>query len=60
MSALGDTKMHVGSCHEYSGGCSVHQNDTMSTPEDFSTNEKKPRPNVEVFCSRTFCAYAVV
>ena len=29
---MGDTKMHVGSYHEYTGGCSVHPRDTMSTP----------------------------
>ena len=32
MSTLGDTKMHVGGYHEYTGGCSVHRRDTMSTP----------------------------
>ena len=32
----------------------------MSTPEDFGMNEKKPPPNFEDFCSRTFCDYAVV
>ena len=32
MSPLGDTKMHVGGYHEYTGGCSVHRRDTMSTP----------------------------
>ena len=32
----------------------------MSTPGDFGTNEKKPRPNFEDFCSRNFCDYAVV
>ena len=32
----------------------------MSTPRDFGTNEKKPSPNFEDFCSRTFCDYAVV
>ena len=32
MSTLGDTKMHVGGgYHEYTGGCSVHPRDTMST-----------------------------
>ena len=34
--------------------------DTMSTLGDFGTNEKKPRPNFEDFCSRTFCDYVVV
>ena len=28
--------------------------------EDFGTNEKKPRPNYEDFCSRAFCDHAVV
>ena len=32
----------------------------MSTPGDFGMNEKKPLPNFEDFCSRTFCDYAVV
>ena len=32
MSTPGDTKMHVGGYHEYTGGCSVHRRDTMSTP----------------------------
>ena len=32
----------------------------MSTLGDFGTNEKKPLPNFEDFCSRTFCDYAVV
>ena len=32
----------------------------MSTPANFGMNEKKPRPNFEDFCSRTFCDYAVV
>ena len=54
MSTLGNTKMHVGvimstlgdvqytgGIHEYNGGCSVHWRDTMSTPEDFGTTEKK-------------------
>ena len=31
MSTPGDTKMHVGGYHEYTGGCSVHRRDTMST-----------------------------
>ena len=34
MSTLGDAKMHVVGYHEYTGGCSVHQKDTMSTPGD--------------------------
>ena len=34
MSTPGDTKMHVGGYHEYTGGCSVHQRDTMSTLGD--------------------------
>ena len=53
MSTPGDTKMHMGvimstpeGYHEYTG--------------DFGTNEKKPRPNFEDFCSRTFCDHAVV
>ena len=25
--------IHVGGYHEYTGGCSVHQRDTMSTSE---------------------------
>ena len=32
----------------------------MSTPGDFGTNEKRPLPNFQDFCSRTFCDYAVV
>ena len=59
MSTLGDTKMHVGGYHEYTGRCSVHQRDTMSTPRDFFTNEKRPLPNFQDFCSSTFCDYAV-
>ena len=31
MSTLGDIMMHVGEYHEYIGGCSVHQGDTMGT-----------------------------
>ena len=30
--------MHVGGYHEYTGGCSVHWNDTISISEDFSTS----------------------
>ena len=32
----------------------------MSTPGDFGTNEKRPLPNFQEFCSHTFCGYAVV
>ena len=32
----------------------------MSTLGDFGTNEKKPLPNFQNFCSRTFCDNAVV
>ena len=32
----------------------------MGTPGDFGTNEKKPLPNFEDFCSRTFCDYVYV
>ena len=32
MSTPGDTMMHVGGYHEYTGGCSSHRRDTMSTP----------------------------
>ena len=60
MSTLGDTKMHLGSYHEYTMGCSVHRRDTMSTLGAFGMNEKKPLPNFEDFCSRTFCNYAGV
>ena len=49
--------MHVGSCHEYTRGVVQY---TMSTPADFGTNEKRPLPNFQDFCSRTFCYYAVV
>ena len=49
-----------GGCHDYIGGCSVHWRDTMSTPGNFNTNEKKPRQNFKDFCSCTFCDYAVV
>ena len=38
----------------------VHQGDTMSTLGDFGTNEKRPLPNFQDFCSCTFCDYAVV
>ena len=34
--------------------------DTMSTLGDFGMNEKRPLPNSQDFCSRTFCDYAVV
>ena len=46
----GDTKMHAGGYHV----------DTMSTPVDFGTNEKRPVSNFQNFCSGTFCDYAVV
>ena len=32
----------------------------MRTPGDFGTNEKKPLPNFEDFCSPTFCDYVYV
>ena len=32
----------------------------MSTPGDVGTNEKRPLPNFQDFCSCTFCDYAVV
>ena len=49
-----------GRYHEYTRGYSVNWRNTTSTPGDFATNEKKPWPNFEDFCSRTFCDYAVV
>ena len=59
MSTLGGVQ-YTGGYHEYTGGCSVHRRDTMSTPGISDPNEKKPRPNFEDFCSRTFCDHAVV
>ena len=66
MSTLGDVQ-YTRDYHEYTGGVQytgwipgVHQRDTMSTPGDFGTNEKKPPPNFKDFYSRTFCDYAVV
>ena len=35
MSTQGDTKMHVGGYDEYTGVCSVHWRDIMSTPEGY-------------------------
>ena len=66
MSRLGDVQ-YTGGYHEYTRGCSEHPRDTistwgdiMSTPGDFGTNDKKPLPTIEDFCSCTFCDYAGV
>ena len=40
MYTTGDTKMYVGSYHEYTEGCSVHLRDAVSTPGVFSTLEE--------------------
>ena len=60
MSTPGDTKMHVGGYHEYTGGCSVHQGDTMSIPGISVRMRKSHDTNFEDFCSRTFGDHAVV
>ena len=54
MSTLGGYQNACGGYHEYTGECSLHWRDNMSTPRDFGTNEKKPLSNFEDFCSRTF------
>ena len=45
--------------HEYTRGCSVHLRDTMSTPGNFDTNEKKPLPNFQVTSHRVFLSFQV-
>ena len=72
MSTLGNTKMHVGvimsnrgmfstpeGYHEYNGGCSVHWRDTMSTPGDFGTTEKKLLHISRIFVLTSFVTMQV-
>ena len=66
MSTLGGFQ-YTGGYHEYIRGCSVHrrdpwvhQGDTISKLGDFGTNQKRPLPNFQDFCSHAFCGYAVV
>ena len=51
-----------GGYHEYTRGVQYTRGIPMSTPGDFGTNDKKPRPNFEnfVLAPLKFCNYAVI